>query len=131
MIALQTLSLIHRILHTSKPTYISKKISNLKNSLVTRSGAKYYLPNYKLSVSRESFLYQGIKLFNKLPPDIQKEENMKLFKRETEAWIKSNIDPKPLQRFLPLPRGFCHHHQEPQQRNHPNNDIRRYFNVIS
>ena len=56
MIAFRTLIMFHKIINTSKPSFIAYKLDNLKISCGTRSGRMYMLPNYKLSVRKESFL---------------------------------------------------------------------------
>ena len=122
--------MFHKIINTSKPSFIADKLDDLKISRGTRSGRMYMLPNYKLSVSKESFLYRSVQLFNRLPEEIQLEENVKLFKRKLFEWIQFNIEAKPSSRFPTLPRGLYSQPLRHQQAMHQDNDIRRYFNRI-
>ena len=48
-----------------------------------------------LGISRSSFLYRGIKLYNRLPEEIRKLKKMTSFKTQLRKWILGNIGIKP------------------------------------
>jgi hypothetical protein len=50
--------------------------------------------DYKLSLSRGSFYYQGSKLYNQLPANITQQVNQSAFKR-AKKWVSENISLQP------------------------------------
>ena len=89
-----TLMMIKKTLLSGKPKYIHNKLKK-NDTRGTRSGAVLSDINAKLNVTRSSFIYRGIKLFNALPQKLQDESCMKTFKKELKKWVTTAIDVKP------------------------------------
>ena len=51
--------------------------------------------NYNLSISRDSLLYRGSKLYNMLPVDIASATNLKEFKKDAKQWVLNNVPVHP------------------------------------
>ena len=96
MIALQTIIMTHKILRTSKPSYIANKIRYAENKLYLRSSCNLLQNlNIKLNQSKEGFINRAIILYNKLDDDVKMSPSLNLFKKEARKWVKVNIPVKP------------------------------------
>ena len=96
MIAYQTAVLTHKIVLSGKPGYIADKLKPRQANARLRGGAGILtIPHYKLSLSREGFIYRGAILFNKLDRNIREEKDTKQFKKNARDWVKNNISIKP------------------------------------
>ena len=96
MIAYQTLITLFKISLSSKPHYLATKIKFKNNICHTRSSDRILeVPKYRLSQSKEGFLYRGVLLFNQLDIRIRKIETLEEFKAEVQRWVKTNIPAKP------------------------------------
>ena len=106
-----------------------------------RGGAGFLnIPKYRLSLSREGFIYRGATLFNQLDENIREEKNANQFKKLTKDWIKKNISVKPKQFFSSIiqrpKNGEAYSHlgtSNNQLSNGPavtQNQITRYFKPI-
>ena len=94
-IALQTLTMVHKIVYNGKPIYLAKKLKFQEESRQVRSQMKLCTIDYKLSNSRAGFTYRGSKLFNNLPQNLRTEANFKKFKVQVEKWVVENVQAKP------------------------------------
>ena len=92
--AQQTLVMIHKIILTGKPDYLSARLK-VRGSRI-QDGSTFLAPiDASLGISRSSFLYRGIKLYNRLPEATRNLRKMSLFKAQLKKWILGNIDIKP------------------------------------
>ena len=92
--AQQTLVMVQKILLTGKPDYLSARLK----ARVSRSQevSTFLAPiDASLGTTRSSFLYRGIKLYNRLPEEIRNLKKISLFKTQLKKWIQGNIDIKP------------------------------------
>ena len=100
MIAFQTLVMTHKIVQSGEPSYIADKIKSKQTNARLRGGrGTLTVPPYKLSVSREGFIYRGAYLHNMLGVELRDEQNISCFKREAKEWVKWNISLKPKSHF--------------------------------
>ena len=75
---------------------MATKIRFKDNVCCTRSSDRILeVPKYRLSQSKEGFLYRGALLFNLLDIKIRKTETLQEFKAEVHRWVKDNIPAKP------------------------------------
>ena len=88
--------LMYNIRKEGKPKYFVEKFrgnndQNYKTRFVEDAGVKKQriLRNED---SRSSFVPSSIDIWNKLPVDIRKSENVKAFKAKLKPWIKENIE---------------------------------------
>ena len=96
MVAHQTAVLTHKIVQSGKPGYIADKLKPKESNMRLRGGVSTLTtPHYKLSLSREGFIYRGATLFNKLDENIRIEKNFKNFNKNSKEWVKYNISVKP------------------------------------
>ena len=89
-----TLMMLKRILQSGKPEYLASKLVT-HNSQDTRSGSTLLPARASLNLSKSSFIYRAIKLYNQLPEHIRQVDKITSFKKETKEWVKSNIQIKP------------------------------------
>ena len=54
-------------------------------------GTSTRVPQYKLEVSRVSFIYRGANLFNFLTLSIREEKKTSVFRASVKKWVKENI----------------------------------------
>ena len=87
---------MYNIRKEGKPKYFVEKFrgnnnQNYKTRFVEDAGVKKQriLRNED---SRSSFVPSSIDIWNKLPVDIRKAENIKAFKAKLKPWIKENIE---------------------------------------
>ena len=99
MIVFQTLTLVHKVIHTSKPAYLSSRLKfrNYEDNreVPPRSQGMISIVNKKLSTSRGGFIYRGSKLFNSLPNYLRIESNLKNFKKGVREWVIGTIKARP------------------------------------
>ena len=87
----------HKILKSKKPSYLSRKIQG--NS---KCRGRLSQPKLSLSISKEGFIYRGIKLTNMLDDSIRSENKLENFKARLWEWVKSNINAKPKSKYPAL-----------------------------
>ena len=68
--ALSTLCFTKKILMTEKQNYLSKQLQSTMTR-DTRSGSTLYISKWKLGLTREGFVYRGMKLFNIIPENLK------------------------------------------------------------
>ena len=133
--------LTHKIVQSRKPGYIADKLKPRQSNRRLRGGAGVLnTPPYKLSLSREGFIYRGSILYNRMDEKIREEKDFVKFKKCSKEWIKKNISVKPKQFFSKIiqrPRNgdayFCMGTQDNRLSNSPiitQNQITRYFKPI-
>ena len=91
MCAHSTLKTTHKILSTKEPVELFQAISNSRPSADRPRRIESSQTHYKLSISRESYLYQAVKLFFSLPENLQAIDKPEEFKKKSKAWVASNI----------------------------------------
>ena len=90
--AFQTIILTFKIIHSSKPKYLSDKLEFDERNYLLRDGInKLKKVNYKLNQSREGFIYRAITLFNMLDQKLRQETNLRVFKSEARIWVEKNV----------------------------------------
>ena len=89
--AYSTINMTHRILQKKEPTRLYQELSDLKPAANRSRRHEFSKSRYKLSISRESFIYQAAKLFYSLPESTQNLENQREFKKRLRLWVDTNI----------------------------------------
>ena len=89
-----TVMLVKKSIIYRSPGYFMNKLKN-KDQSSLRTCEKLCPLNVKLNLSRSSFFYRGIKLFNSLPSVLQEETSLTRFQIELKKWICKNISIKP------------------------------------
>ena len=92
--AQRTVMMIKKILRSEKPGYLSSKLV-MRQSEEPGADSTLSPMNARLNITREGFLYRGIKLFNLLPEALKAENTLSIFKEGLNSWIKENISVKP------------------------------------
>ena len=83
--------LVFLCLHSLVPSYFSlyfTRFSNIHN-YSTRQSMRLSLPNVKQNFGKRTFLFTGAKIFNKLPLNIVKSENIQTFCRQARHFFLS------------------------------------------
>ena len=83
--------LVFLCLHSLVPSYFSlyfTRFSNIHN-YSTRQSMRLSLPNVKQNFGERSFLFTGTKIFNNLPLNIVKSENIQTFCRRARHFFLS------------------------------------------
>ena len=81
--------LVFLCLHSLVPNYFSlyfTRFSNIHN-YSTRQSMRLSLPNVKQNFGKRTFLFTGAKIFNKLPLNVVKSENIQTFCRRARHFI--------------------------------------------
>ena len=92
--ALLTLTSVHKALGTKQPAY---SYSALKPTPTPGQPVRLQVQsncskvNFKLSISRGSYLYRGSKLYNQLPDSLVKISQQAQFKKGAKQWVKEHI----------------------------------------
>ena len=83
--------LVFLCLHSLVPSYFSlyfTRFSNIHN-YSTRQSMRLSLPSVKQNFGKRTFLFTGAKIFNKLPLNIVKSENIQTFCRRARHFFLS------------------------------------------
>ena len=92
--AYTTVVLVKKTLLKQEPRYFQEHLLYKQENRL-RSREVLEPINANLNVSRSSFFYRGIKLYNLLPRYIQNEQKIEKFEEELRKWTKLNISIKP------------------------------------
>ena len=90
-----SITLIHRVLITSKPDYIHRSLRFVAR--VTRTTDHLTLVdrrNFKTATACKSFIPRAINEWNKIPLEIREIKSQELFKQKLKDYIKTNISVK-------------------------------------
>ena len=92
MCAFSTVCMTRKIIISKQPSYLYDILhESMSNNDIRRSKLRSNSLNYKLSASRESFLFQAVRLYSRLPDDVVRINNIQGFKRKARIWIRENI----------------------------------------
>ena len=93
-----------------------------------QGGSKLVLPDYKLNICREGFIYRGASLLNKLTESLRNETKLDKFKTGLREWVRVNITIKPQASFPSLTAGSRTYQPPPPPEPPPcTNTIVRYL----
>ena len=86
LVTYNTLVLIYRIRRSNEPEYLAQCFhhENINGNIVIK--------NIRLELYRNSFVFRGSLLWNKLPEDIKKEQSIRRFKEKTRSWTLGNVE---------------------------------------
>ena len=90
--ALYTATSVHKSIITKEPHYSSQLLG--KNPTIQRNPRLHYncnMVNYNLSISRESYIYRGCRIYNQLPAELVTKTTLREFRRGAKEWIKKKI----------------------------------------
>ena len=91
MCAHATLKTTNKIMRSKEPVPLYEAISRSRPAADRpRRQASSQVP-LKLSICRESFVYQAANLFFSLPDELQTLENPEEFKKKSKAWVENSI----------------------------------------
>ena len=127
LIAYQTAVMAYKITQSQKPQYLYQKLQ-VHKSVHNLRGRSDHLqhPRYKLSLSKESFLYRASTILNMMDVNLRTEPNLETFKFKAKQWVKDNIAIKPVKESNLVQRNP--RRQDPNPQNQvQQNSIRRYF----
>ena len=91
MCAHSILKTTHKILTTKEPSELYLEISETEPAINRPRRHESTEVKHKLSISRESFNYQAVKLFYSLPQNVRRIETPEEFKKQSRMWVSSNI----------------------------------------
>ena len=119
-------------MNSGKPKYLADKLLQRQEGRDLRGRlGSIHMPNKNLSISKESFLYRGACLLNKLGDNLRNEKRLEIFKTGMKKWAKANIQTKPTSRHPQLTQRIP---VQPQPRAQPRpqiatnaNDIRQFL----
>ena len=106
LIAYQSLILFDRTLKVRTPKFLFQKVSLKENpGYNTRHAAEYTAAliaagameqagsaNCELEITRRSWGWTTVRLYNKLPPNLRAEKDKRKFKSGLKNWVSKNID---------------------------------------
>ena len=96
LVSFHRVLLMYKIRKESKPQYFAEKFrsdndSQYKTRFIENTGVKK-VRILKNEDSRSSFVPSSIDIWNKLPVEVRKTENVKAFKVNLMTWIKENVE---------------------------------------
>ena len=91
MCAHSVIKTTQQIIQKKEPVRLYEKITNYRPAADSPRRHESSQSNHRLSISRESFIYQAIKLYYSLPVSIQNLDNPNQFNKMTRSWIEINI----------------------------------------
>ena len=95
LIAYHTAVTAFKIMKSKKPSYIAAKLIRTQNTRNTREKTVVNLPKYKLSSSREGFIYRSAVLLNRIGENACYSSKITDFKRAARKWVLENVKIKP------------------------------------
>ena len=100
MIAYHSALLAYKVVKSGKPSYIKERLNSKTCSMSLRGQSNGIIQrNYKLSISKEGFIYRGAALLNRLSEGLRNEEKLERFKIGLRKWVLENIPIKPRAKF--------------------------------
>ena len=97
MVAYYTAVQVYNIFNTKEPKYHYHRLfgsSEEENPPESRS-RNHRRVDFKLSLARGSFFYQGSRLWAAIPQNLKNIQNQQVFKKECKKWISRNIKVNP------------------------------------
>ena len=92
MCAYTTICSSHKIMISKEPKPLYNIILATRQELDRpRRGAGGSSLPYKLSISRDSYLYQASRLYSRIPESLSATETIPEFKKKIRVWVKQNI----------------------------------------
>ena len=80
---------MHNVYYKRKPAYLADEFQLVQHNYYTRgSQHNFYLPK-NIGIAFFNFNFQGVKLWNNLPPSIQGIESKQLFKKKVKLFLKT------------------------------------------
>ena len=98
LVAFQTLKMVNKVITTSKPAYLAKRLKLREEDggmVPGRSQATILPSSQTLSLTRGGFVSRGTQLFNNLPMNLRLQKNTNQFRLATKTWVEQNISVKP------------------------------------
>ena len=90
--------MVKKVMVSKQPAYLAERFQDVEleegSRVLDRNVGEVRQVDRKLAVSRGGFVYQGCKIYNKVPLSLRKEKNIKKFKKSMKLWVKENVDPK-------------------------------------
>ena len=85
LVAQHTLVSVFRIRTTNEPEHLANMLNqeNIVGHIVMK--------NTRLGLYRDSFVFRGALLWNRLPKELRKEKSVGKFKKEVKEWVKENV----------------------------------------
>ena len=94
-VAFSTLCSVFKIINTGKPKYSYELLKNQTAKFIMYNQYNCRRVDCKLSISWDSFIYRGSRLFNMIPASLAQSPNMKIFKKEAKSWVLKSIPLQP------------------------------------
>ena len=94
----KTLTMVHKMIQTGKPEYITHNLEVVNGSELERrawGGTSIRVPQYNHEISRAGFIYRCANLFNSLTLSTREEKKTMVFKASFKKWVKENIGVRP------------------------------------
>ena len=83
LVAYTTLMIAHKVQVSKEPKYLADRLK-------PNAGGRINI-FFKLSRSREGYMYRAGKCFSLLPPELKLETKKGVFKKKLRKWVKENI----------------------------------------
>ena len=97
--AYSTLMTTHKVVISGSPSYLADRLKLKQPGDGVFPNRQLYtidVPKVCLTLSRRTFIYRGVTLWNMLPLTMRQEKKTATFKNNLRKWVKSCIRPKPL-----------------------------------
>ena len=85
LVAYHTLLAVYRVRHTNEPEYLYQVLSRENHN------GHIIMKNVQLSLYRNSFIFRGALLWNKLPKKLRMISQKDVFKKSLRTWVEENV----------------------------------------
>ena len=85
LISYHTLITVYKIRHSREPEYLANMLAKQNYR------GKIIIKNSKLSPYRNSFVFRGAELWNKLPENLRTAGKISSFKKGLRVWVQANV----------------------------------------
>ena len=96
--AYHTLTTVFKAVQFKKPFYLAQRLKQRKptsDGIFPHRQLNNIHTQAELTLSRGGLVYRGAKLWNCLTPELKREENLQVFKRNVRRWVTENVPAKP------------------------------------
>ena len=95
LVAFHTLVMVFKIITTSRPAYLARKLKVSTQEVLQRCQGTIIPARQSLSITRGGFIFRGTQLYNSLPQALRKEKNLKKYRDAVRTWVQENILARP------------------------------------
>ena len=94
MSAYESILLIYKIANGLMKCNFPLTLVYSTTKINTRNSSNFIIPNFTMAKAQKSLFNRGLDLYNKIPIEIKKTENLSLFKKSLKKYVSRNFQIK-------------------------------------